>query len=191
MTSLEQSLVGALSKMGSDFHTALTGAASQEFGNVQGTLEATRQILSDMNAQFLAMQTAFSTIIDKPEQSTSDQVKIGREQTEALTGLMNGLMVRMQESADQNLGNVRAQLTMVVSDLAERVGSLSQDMMAAADNVAKQAQTSANQVLDQTGEWSEATAARLEGLLANIEARSNDLGVAILERRTTSAESVI
>jgi uncharacterized membrane protein YgcG len=97
----------------------------------------------------------------------------------------------MQESADQNLGNVRAQLTMVVSDLAERVGSLSQDMMAAADNVAKQAQTSANQVLDQTGEWSEATAARLEGLLANIEARSNDLGVAILERRTTSAESVI
>jgi outer membrane protein OmpA-like peptidoglycan-associated protein len=132
MTSLEQSLVGALSKMGSDFHTALTGAASQEFGNVQGTLEATRQILSDMNAQFLAMQTAFSTIIDKPEQSTSDQVKIGREQTEALTGLMNGLMVRMQESADQNLGNVRAQLTMVVSDLAERVGSLSQDMMAAA-----------------------------------------------------------
>jgi len=46
MASLEESLVGALSKMGADFHSALTGAASQEFGNVQGTLEATRQMLS-------------------------------------------------------------------------------------------------------------------------------------------------
>jgi ABC-type transporter Mla subunit MlaD len=178
MASLEESLVGALSKMGSDFHSALTGAASQEFGNVQGTLEATRQMLSDMNTQFGTMQAAFSTIIEKAEQSTSDQMKTGREQTEALTALMNGLMVRMQESADQNLGNVRSQLTLVVSDLAERVGSLSQDMMEAADKVAKQAQTSANQVLDQTGEWSEATARRLEGLLANMEARSKDFQTA-------------
>jgi hypothetical protein len=73
---------------------------------------------------------------------------------------------------------VRNQLTLVVSDLAEKVGSLSQDMMAAADKVAKQAQTSANQVLDQTGEWSEATARRLEGLLANMEARSKDFQTA-------------
>lgn len=178
MTSLEESLVGALSKMGADFHNALTGAASQEFGNVQGTLEATRQMLSDMNTQFGAMQAAFSTIIEKAEQSTSDQMTLGREQTEALTALMNGLMVRMQESANQNLGNVRTQLTLVVSDLAERVGSLSQDMMAAADKVAKEAQSSANQVLRQTGEWSEATAKGLEGLLSNIEARSTDFQTA-------------
>jgi hypothetical protein len=193
LTSLEKSLVEALLKMGSDFHSALTGAASQEFGNVQGTLEATRQMLSDMNSQFSAMQAAFSTIIEKAEQSTSDQMKTGREQTEALTALMNGLMVRMQESADQNLGNVRTQLTLVVSDLAERVGSLSQDMMAAADKVAKQAQSSATQVLDQTGEWSEATAKRLEGLLANIEARSAEFqtaGQSLLKARDFLAEVI-
>ena len=178
LTSLEKSLVEALLKMGSDFHSALTGAASQEFGNVQGTLEATRQMLSDMNTQFSVMQAAFSTIIEKAEQSTSDQMKIGREQTEGLTALMNGLMVRMQESAESNLGNVRDQLTLVVSNLAEKVGSLSHDMMAAAGEVAKQAQNSANQVLDQTGEWSEATARRLEGLLNNIEARSADFQAA-------------
>jgi ABC-type transporter Mla subunit MlaD len=131
-----------------------------------------------MNAQFSTMQAAFSTIIEKAEQSTSDQMKIGREQTEGLTALMNGLMVRMQESADSNLGNVRNQLTLVVSNLSERVGSLSHDMMAAAGEVAKQAQNSANQVLDQTGEWSEATARRLEGLLNNIEARSADFQAA-------------
>jgi hypothetical protein len=193
LTSLEASLVHALSKMGDDFHQALTGAASQEFGNVQGTLEATRHMLSDMNAQFSAMQAAFATIIEKAEQSTSDQMKTGREQTEALTALMNGLMVRMQASADQSLGAVRTQLTLVVSDLAEKVGTLSQDMMAAADNVAKQAQTSANQVLDQTGEWSEATARRLEGLLANIEARSSEFqtaGQSLLKAREFLAEVI-
>ena len=186
VTSLETSLVNALQKMGEDFHEALTGATNKEFGNVQGTLEATRQMLSDMNAQFGGMQAAFSAIIAKAEQSTSDQMKTGREQSEALTALMNGLIVRMQESADQNLGSVRSQLTLVVSDLAERVGTLSQDMMAAADTVAKQAQTSANQVVQQTGAWSEATAKRLEGLLANIEARSRDFqsaGKSLLQAR--------
>ncbi len=178
LTSLETSLVNALLKMGEDFHQALTGAANQEFGNVQGTLEATRHMLSEMNTQFGSMQAAFSAIIEKADQSTSDQMKTSREQSESLAALMNGLMLRMQESADQNLGSVRAQLTLVVSDLAEKVGSLSQDMMAAADTVAKQAQTSANQVVEQTGAWSEATAKRLEGLLAHIEARSRDFQAA-------------
>ena len=193
LTSLEDSLVSALSKMGDDFHQALTGAATREFGNVQGTLEATRHMLSDMNAQFSGMQAAFAAIIDKAEQSTSDQVKIGREQTEALTAVMNGLMVRMQASADQNLGTVRTQLTLVVSDLAEKVGTLSQDMMVSAGSVAKQAQDSANQVLAQTGEWSEATARRLEGLLANIEARSSEFqaaGQSLLKAREFLADVI-
>jgi Mg2+ and Co2+ transporter CorA len=178
LSSLETSLVNALSKMGDDFHSALTGAASQEFGNVQGVLEATRHVLSDMNTNFGVMQAAFATIIEKAEQSTLDQMKIGREQTEALTALMNGLMVRMQESAEQNLGSVRAQLTLVVGDLAERVGRLSQDMMTAAENVARQAQSSASEVLDRTGEWSEANANRLERLLDSIEARSEEFQAA-------------
>jgi uncharacterized phage infection (PIP) family protein YhgE len=87
---------------------------------------------------------------------------------------MNGLMVKLQETADQNLNNVRNQLTMVVSDLSEKVGTLSRDMMAAAENVSRESQLSATKVIEQTGNWSEATAHRLEGLLANIESRSAD-----------------
>ncbi len=176
--ALETSLVQALSKMGADFHEALTGAANREFGNVQGTLEATRQMLSDMNSQFGSMQGAFATIIEKAEQTTSDQLKSGKEQTEALTALMNGLMLSLQQTADQNLTTVRTQLTLVVSDLSEKVGTLSKDMMAAAENVAKQSQASASHILEQTGNWSEATAKRLEALLANIEARSTDFQAA-------------
>ena len=127
-----------------------------------------------MNSQFGSMQAAFSIIIEKAEQTTSDQLKSGKEQTEALAALMNGLMLKLQESADQNLTSVRSQLTLVVSDLAEKVGTVSKDMMAAAENVAKQSHASASQVLEQTGNWSEATAKRLEALLANVEARTAD-----------------
>lgn len=193
LESLETSLVHALSKMGADFHDALTGAASREFGNVQGTLEATRQMLSDMNAQFGSMQAAFAAIVEKAEQTTSDQLKTGREQTEALTALMNGLMLKLQETADQNLTSVRTQLTLVVTDLSERVGALSKDMMAAAENVAKRSQESANQVLEQTGNWSEATAKRLEALLANMEARSVDFqqaSQALLQARSFITEVI-
>jgi len=193
MSSLESSLVNALSKMGDDFHEALTGAASKEFGNVQGTLETTRTMLSDMNGQFAAMQAALTIIIEKAEQSTSDQMKTGREQTEAMTALMNGLMVRMQESADQNLTSVRTQLTMVVGDLADKVGTLSKDMMTAAENVARQSQSSAAHVLEQTGNWSEATARRLEGLLANIETRSSEFqaaGQSLMKARDFLAEII-
>ncbi len=191
--SLENSMVGALSKMGADFHDALTGAANQEFGNVQGTLEATRTMLSDMNTQFGAMQAAFSTIIEKAEQSTTEQMRTGREQSEALTALMNGLMVRMQESADQNLNSVRTQLTLVVGDLAEKVGTLSKDMMSAAESVAKQSQASADHMIEQTGTWSEATAKRLDGLLANIETRSSEFqsaGKSLMSARDFVAEII-
>ena len=100
---------------------------------------------------------------------------------------MNGLMLKLQETADQNLTSVRSQLTLVVTDLAEKVGTLSKDMMAAAENVAKQSHASAAQVLEQTGNWSEATAKRLEALLGNIEARSTDFqqaGQTLMEARS-------
>jgi hypothetical protein len=174
LESVETSIVQALGKMGSDFHEALAGAANREFGNVQGTLEATRQMLSDMNSQFGAMQASFAAIVRKAEETTSDQLRSGREQTEALTSLMTGLMTRLQETADQNLTSVRGQLTRVVSDLAERVGTLSQDMMSAVESVTKRSRSAAQDVLDKTGDWSESTTRRLEALLGNIEARSSE-----------------
>ena len=174
LESLEKSLSQTLSKIGEEFQAALSGGVRSEFGNVQGTLEATRQMLSDMNATFGGMQAAFTGIIDKAEQSTSDQLRTGKEQAEALTAIMNGLLLKLQETADQNLTSVRTQLTLVVSDLSEKVGAVSKEMMAAAEHAVRQSQSSANEVLAQTGTWSEATAKRLELLLEHIEERSID-----------------
>jgi len=174
LRSLETSMVGALSKMGGDFHDALSGAATQEFGNVQGTLEATRGLLAEMNGQFSEVQRAFSSIVQRAEESTSQQLVHGRQQTEAMTGVMHTLLEKLNRSADESVGTIRNQLTLVVSDLSERVGGLSKELMTAANAVSTQSQESAQKIIEQTGNWSEATARRLEALVNSIEMRSKE-----------------
>jgi hypothetical protein len=185
--ALEESITQALSNMVREFRDALSGSARDEFGNVQGTLETTRHVLSEMNNQFTQMQTALGVIIAKAEETTSDQLKTGREQTEALSALMHGLMNKLQETAEQNLNSVQTQLTRVVSDLTDKVTGLSVDMMEAAKDMANHSQQSASSIIDKTDAWSEATAKRLEVLLANIENRSQDFreaSAALLEAKT-------
>lgn len=185
--ALEGSITQALSTMGREFREALSGSAKDEFGSVQGTLETTRHVLSEMNGQFAQMQTALGVIIAKVEETTSDQLKSGRDQAEALAALMHGLMNKLQETAEQNLNNVQSQLTRVVSDLTDKVSGLSIDMMEAAKDMASHSQQSASTIIDKTDAWSEATAKRLEVLLANIENRSQDFKEAsatLLEAKT-------
>jgi hypothetical protein len=185
--ALEESISQALSNMGREFRDALSGSARDEFGSVQGTLETTRHVLAEMNNQFAQMQTALGVIIAKVEETTTDQLKTGREQTEALSSLMHGLMNKLQETAEQNLNSVQTQLTRVVSDLTEKVTGLSVDMMDAAKDMANHSQRSASSIIEKTDAWSEATAKRLESLLANIENRSQDFkeaGAALLEAKT-------
>ena len=135
-------------------------------------------MLAEMNVQFASMQAAFAGVIQKAEQSTTTQLETGKQQTEALARLMEGLMVKLQEAADTNVTNIRSQLTMVVGDLAQNVGSLSQDFMAAAQNAMHESQASAQMVVEQTGNWSESTTRRLEALVNSIEARSGEFQAA-------------
>lgn len=185
--ALEESITQALSSMGREFRDALSGSARDEFGNVQGTLETTRHVLSEMNNQFAHMQTALGVIIAKVEETTTGQMNTGREQAEAMSALMHGLMNRLQETAEQNLNSVQTQLTRVVSDLTDKVTGLSVDMMEAAKDMADHSQQSASSIIDKTDAWSEATAKRLESLLTNIENRSQEFkeaSAALLEAKT-------
>jgi methionine synthase I (cobalamin-dependent) len=185
--ALEESIRQALSEMGKNFRSALSGSASDEFGNVTETLETTRAVLLGMSSNFTQMQEALKVIVAKTEEVTTGQMNTGREQTEALAALMHGLMNRLQETAEQNISTVQSQLTRVVSNLTDNVTKLSVDMMDAAKDMASQSQQSASSVIKETGEWSEATSKRLEALLDNIENRSRDFkeaGAALMEAKT-------
>jgi uncharacterized coiled-coil DUF342 family protein len=184
---LKESIGSALSSMGEQFREALSGSAKDEFGNVQGMLEATRQVLTEMNAQFGQMQTALSVIIAKAEETTTGQMEAGKKQTDELNALMHGLMTKLQETADQNISSVQTSLTRVVSDLTDNVTKLSIDMMDASKDMARNSQESASSIIEKTDAWSEATAKRLELLLTNIENRSDDFrkaSEALLEAKT-------
>jgi ABC-type transporter Mla subunit MlaD len=140
-------------------------------------------MLSDMNGQFTAMQAAFSTIIQKAEESTSNHMASGQQQIEKQSALIEGLMVRLSETAEQNVSGIRNQLGAVVSDLAQKVGDLSKELMSSAQKVAQESQASANKVVEKAGDWSEATAQRLDSLMGSMEARSADFTKAGQELR--------
>jgi ABC-type transporter Mla subunit MlaD len=185
--ALEQSITNALASMATQFHEALSGSAQKEFGNVQNTLESTRGMLASMNDQFSKMQAAFAQIIAKAEAATTDQLNSGRQQTEALTALMHGLMNKLQETADHNISTMQAQLTNVVGDLTQKVTQLSIDMMDAAKDMAGTSQESAKTVIDKTDAWTATTASRLEALFSNMEDRSRDFkeaGEALLNAKS-------
>ena len=74
-------MVQTMGKTGTDFHDALTGAASRELGNVQGTLEGTREMLSERNIQFSRMHEAFARIVTQAEKSTTTAEKLQQAST--------------------------------------------------------------------------------------------------------------
>jgi hypothetical protein len=176
--SLQQSITSSLSEMGAQFHQNLTGAAQNEFGNVQNTLAGTSRVLEDMNTQFHTMQVALAQIIEEAKRSTNSQLATGKEQVEALTRLMEGLMLRLNDSADANLKTVSSTLTVVVDDLSRKMSEVSTRMLEAANDSANKSQAVASQVVQNAGTWSEATAKRLEALVNSIETRSQEFAQA-------------
>jgi hypothetical protein len=164
--------------MGAQFHQNLAGAAQSEFGNVQNTLAGTARVLEDMNTQFHNMQVAMAQVIEDAKQSTNSQLATGKEQVEALTRLMEGLMLRLNDSADASLKTVSSTLTVVVDDLSRKVSEMSTRMLEAANDSATKSQAVASQVVQRAGAWSDATAKRLEALVESIESRSQEFAQA-------------
>ena len=148
--------------------------AGSTIERMTGTLESLQAAIAGFEPQ-------------KQNSSTTDIHGLATSLETPLAEVLNGLILKLQESADQNLSSVRSQMTMVIGDLSDRVGELSRDMMAAAGNAARQSQACAHEVLEQTGHWSEVTAKRLDTLMASMEARTTDFQKAaegLLQART-------
>jgi uncharacterized phage infection (PIP) family protein YhgE len=174
LVGLERSMTEALRGMAERFHEALSGSARQEFGNVQNTLEGTRQMLGSMNDQFSAMQVAFTSVVARAEETTLKQVNSGREQVEAVTAVMRVLMTDLKTNADQNLSTMHTQLTQVVDGLVSKVADVSTEMMRVAHAAAEDSRHSTAALLEQTEMSSQAMTERIEQILQNIKDRSSD-----------------
>ncbi len=163
LRGLEQSLTGALEHMASGFREALSGSARDEFGNMQATLEGTRAMLGGMNDQFGAMQLAFRDVVAKAEEATLHQVSTGREQTEELNRVMQGLLSGIAAGTAESMQAVQEKLGTTVDQLISRV-----------DTLTKGSNDSTAALLGQTEISTQALTARLEQILESIRDRSTD-----------------
>ncbi len=178
LESLEAALRNSLDEMGRTFHKSLTTAASEEFTSIAGTLHSTGEVLRGMNTQFDRLQVALEAVILEARRTTESQFVTGREQTQAMTTLMEGLMVRLNESAQSNLDAVTASLVAVVNDLSAKVNRLSDDMVSAVTKAATESSLNTKAVVASASQWSESTAQRLETLVEGIAARSEEFRAA-------------
>jgi len=168
----QASLSDSLLNMGNSFHNALTSAASQEFGNVQSTLESTRLMLSEMNTQFGQMQSSFADVANNAGSATAEQIRSAREQSEALTQLMGSLMQQLRQSSEDSMSAVRSQLTLVVADLSTKVTELAAGITEASHAINEETRATANDLMSESEAWTRANAERLEQLLEKVESHS-------------------
>lgn len=172
--SMQRAIDSSLRDMGRQFTESLSGSASGQFDNASQALAASAEVLREMNTQFSGMQAALATVIEEARSSTESQLVAGRDQTAAMTRLMEGLMERLNASAQQNMDAVAGALTGVVGDLSNRVTALSADLVQRVGEATEKSQSVADGVVENANRWSSETQDKLERLLESIQARSED-----------------
>jgi hypothetical protein len=172
--SLEHSLRTTLGEMGAQFRDALSASTRDEFGQLAGVVQGSAGVLQAMTTNFASMESTLRTIVEESRSSTSAQMTASVEQTERLNQMVEGLMVRLNSAASQNFESVGAVLTTIVGRLSDRVGELSEDLVATVHAATRDSREAANATLEQAGTWTAQTGAQLQDLLATLKAKSVD-----------------
>ena len=109
------------------------------------------------------MQAAFQGVVAKAEEATLHQVNSGREQTEELNRVMQGL-----------LSGIAAGTAESMQTMQERLGTTIEQLVTRVDALTKGSHESAAALIGQTEVSAQALTARLEQILESIRERSTD-----------------
>lgn len=172
--SLQQSLSTSLADMGSQFRDALRSSTNEEFTGLARTLQESAGVLGQMNTSFATMQATLGALIEESRTTTSSQMAQGAARAEQLNALMEGLLVRLNESASQQANQVQSVLTNAVSNLADRVNTLSTEMATTVSQASAQSQAAAAESLRAASDWSARSDQRLGDLLSMLEGKVAD-----------------
>jgi hypothetical protein len=172
--ALEQSLRDTLADMGRQFQSALTGSTKDEFGALADVIKGSASVVEAMNSNFTTLQSTLQAVVDEARSTTTAQMRAGSEQTERLNSLVEGLMVRLNDTASQNYQQLTGTLTSVVSDLSTRVSDLSADLVKTVGSATAHSQQAASETMKQAGDWSSQTNKQLQEVLSIIQRQSAD-----------------
>jgi archaellum component FlaC len=170
--SLERSLRETLGEMGRQFQAALTGSTKDEFGQLAGIIQGSAGVVEQMNANFAILQGTLQTVVQEARKSTTEQMTAGVEQTQRLNALVEGLMVRLNESANQNYSQMSSTLTTVVTELSTRVTKLSEDLVQTVTATAERTRAAASETIDDANNLNATSQRQLNELLEALQDKS-------------------
>lgn len=172
--SMEATLRTSLGAMGEEFRAALTGSTRDEFANVARALEGSAGVLQSMNEGFATMQGTLQGLIDESRRTTELQMAAGSERAESLNRLVEGLLVRLNESAAQNATQVQGVLAAAVGDLSSRVTALSEELVEKVGAATAASQAAAADTVRNATESSTRTAEEVAALVEELRSRVAD-----------------
>lgn len=171
--ALERTLRETLGDMGRQFQQALSGSTKDEFGELANVIKGSASVVGEMNAGMVLVQSTLQAVADSAKQSSSEQMAAGFEQTQRLNTLVEGLMVRLNETASQNYDQMSGTLTLVVTALSEKVTQLSDDLVKTVGAATERSQDAATHTLQQANDWSTTTREQIAELLASLREKSD------------------
>jgi hypothetical protein len=165
LQQLGHSLTTTLTTMSDRFAQALSHSATQEFESVASALSGSAQLLTDMNAQFLTTQAAFTNLVDLAKNSTVEQMAVGKAQVEELTTVLREMMAQMHNTAGLSVNRMAATLTAVVHDLSTRVTEMGERMSQTVTANTGQATQATQTIIGQVDQWSAHSTQQLAQLI--------------------------
>ena len=185
--SMEETLRSSLGAMGEEFKAALTGSTRDEFSNVAKALEGSAGVLQSMNQGFASMQGTLQGLIEEFRRTTELQMAAGSERAESLNRLVEGLLVRLNESASQNATQVQGVLASAVGDLSRRVTALSEELVEKVSAATAASQSAASDTVRQAAESSTRTAEEVAAIIEELRQRVRDFEQAGMALREAEA----
>lgn len=173
VNALESTLRETLGDMGRQFQQALSGSTKDEFGELASVIKGSASVVGEMNAGLVLVQSTLQAVADSAKQSSSEQMAAGFEQTQRLNTLVEGLMVRLNETASQNYDQMSGTLTLVVTALSEKVTQLSDDLVKTVGAATERSQDAATHTLQQANDWSTSTKEQIAELLTSLREKSD------------------
>ena len=123
-----------------------------------------------MNTQFQGTQAALNELVSFAKSSTTEQMALGKNQVEELTGVLRQLMAQVNETAGTSVNRMAATLTAVVHELSTKVTELGEQMTHSMVETAGRASGVASAVVEQATNWSARSAEQLTQLLERHQA---------------------
>lgn len=170
MQQLSHSLGTTLTGMSERFAQTLSGSATQELTGVAAALSGSAQLLSDMNAQFLATQASFHHLVELARNNTTEQMSMGKAQVEELTVVLRDMMAQMHDTAGLSVNRMAAALTGVVHDLSNKVEEMGDRMSQTVSTNSGKAAEATQVMMGKVDQWSANSTHQLAQLIERHQA---------------------